>query len=197
MFRYTEVKQYYHYDHRTRKYTCHPRHVLQRSEQNSVLKVNLTGTRCRQDARQFNAANLGCCVKHNYRWGILLRHASPSLIRFQNSLKRKLYLPLSVSYMWIGLRTLGIVSTLFLLLMSVGWDHASELWPLDGLLFVPRMINESEEVEWCWQGKTRNSKENMSECHFVHTNSTRNRTDANTGCSWERPATNRWAMAQP
>jgi hypothetical protein len=46
----------------------------------------------------------------------------------------------------------------------------SELRPPTDLLFFPQMIHEyGALVEWrYWQGKTKNSVENLSQSHFFH-----------------------------
>jgi hypothetical protein len=34
--------------------------------------------------------------------------------------------------------------------------------------FLPSFTSNGAPVEWNWQGKTDNSKKNLSQCHFIH-----------------------------
>jgi hypothetical protein len=44
---------------------------------------------------------------------------------------------------------------LLIMFMSMGWDYVSELRPLAGLLFIPRVIYEhGATVKWCRQKKS-------------------------------------------
>jgi hypothetical protein len=57
----------------------------------------------------------------------------------------------------------------WIMFMSMEWDYASELWPPMGLLFIPWIYKYGEP--W-WNDanrrKPKNSKKNLSQCHFVH-----------------------------
>jgi hypothetical protein len=73
--------------------------------------------------------------------------------------------------------------------MSMGWDYVSELRPPTGLLFIPRCFMSMENHGGITlTGKPRKSKENMSQCQFVHHKS---RMDTNPGLHGERPENNR------
>jgi hypothetical protein len=56
------------------------------------------------------------------------------------------------------------------LFMPKGWDYVSELRPPVGLLFIHRVIHEYGEPRWndTDRGEQKNSKKNLSQCHFVY-----------------------------
>jgi hypothetical protein len=54
--------------------------------------------------------------------------------------------------------------------MSMRRDYVSELRPPTSLLFIPHVIHEYGEPRWndIERVKSRNSKKNLSQCHFAH-----------------------------
>jgi hypothetical protein len=58
---------------------------------------------------------------------------------------------------------------LLLLIMSMGWDHVSELRPPTGLLFIPHMIHEYGEPRWnIYRSKAKNSDKSLFQWHLFH-----------------------------
>jgi hypothetical protein len=70
--------------------------------------------------------------------------------------------------------------------MLMEWDYVSELRPLTGLLFIPRIIYKYVEPRWNDTDRRRpNTVKNLSHYHFVHH---KFHTDANKFLRGERPA---------